>query len=46
MKPRVLWPRYLDLLCGFQPPVAFLFAGRRLFFVAPGFPVAGRLAMP
>ena len=45
MKPRVLWPRYmyLDLLCGFQPPVAFFFAGRRLFFVAPGFAVAGRL---
>ena len=23
IKPRVLWPRYLDLFCGLQPPVAF-----------------------
>ena len=46
MKPRVLWPRYLDLPCGFQPPVAFFFAGRCLFFIASGFVVAGRLAMP
>ena len=46
MKPRVIWPRYLDLLCGFQPPVAFFIAGRCLFFVAPGFAAAGCLAMP
>ena len=49
MKPRVLWPRYLDLLCGLQPKVAFFFAGSRealvaLFFVAPGFVVS--VAMP
>ena len=30
MKPRVLWPRYLDLPCGFQPPVAFFFCGEAL----------------
>ena len=23
IKPQVLWPRYLGLLCGLQPPVAF-----------------------
>ena len=46
MKPRVLWPRYLDLLCGFQPPVAFFLPGGACSFIAPGFAVAGRLAMP